>query len=215
MSPGLVARAGKLYYEEAFTGTGEVLATYRLVSVLTQLGAKIQVKRSRLITVDDLRDHDVIFLGSPFENQVLAEMHFSRRFSFEQASQPPAILWRGRIVDHNASPEHVSYGLERDPQSQVIRADYALFDVLPGPAPGRRIVVLAGITTTGTQGAADFATSADGLRQILTWNTAPTDKSGAKAFPRYFEALLRVEATKGLEAINEKLLGGSIVQPQP
>lgn len=211
LNPGLAAHAGTLYYEESFTGTGEVLATYRLANLLSAMGAKVQVKRSRLLTVDDLRNHDVIFLGSPFENQVLAEMHLRQRFSFEQPAQPP-YLWRGRIVDHKTPG--VSYGLERDPQSHVIRADYALFDVLPGPAPGRRIIVLAGITTSGTQGAAEFATSADGLRQILALEGSPRDSSGNKEIPRYFESVLRVEAEKGLEAINVKFVDGSVVQMQ-
>jgi hypothetical protein len=156
LNPALASNAGTLYYEEGLTGTGEVLATYRLASLLTALGAKVQLKRSRLINADDLQNHDVIFLGSPFDNEVLAEMRLPQRFSFEHPTHSPS-LWRGQIADHGAS-SRVSYGLERDPQSQVIRADYALFDVLPGPAPGRRIVVLAGITTTGTQGAAEFAT---------------------------------------------------------
>lgn len=211
LNPELAAHAGTLYYEEGFTGTGEVLAAYQLANLLSALGAKVQVKRSRLITVDDLRNHDVIFLGSPFENQVLADMHLPQRFSFEQPAEPP-YLWRGRIADHK-NPG-VSYGLERDPQSQVIRADYALFDVLPGPAPGRRIIVLAGISTSGTQGAAEFATSADGLRQILALDGAPRDKSGDKNFPRYFESVLRVEAEKGLDAINAKFVDGSVVQIQ-
>ncbi|MGA8215864.1 MAG: hypothetical protein WB799_19890 [Candidatus Sulfotelmatobacter sp.] len=212
LNPELVAHAGKLYYEESFTGTGEVLAAYRLASLFTQLGAKVQVKRSRLVTVDDLRNHDVIFLGSPFENEILADMHLSQRFSFVQPTQLP-FLWHGRILDHKASAEDVSYPVERDPQSQVIRADYALFDVLPGPVPGRRIVVLAGITTSGTEGAAEFATSAEGLRQILALG-GDTDKNGNKTFPRYFESLLRVEAEKGLEAIDVKFVDGSVVKVQ-
>jgi hypothetical protein len=212
LNPALAAKAGALYYEEGLTGTGEVLATYRLASLLTALGAKIQLKRSRLINADDLQNHDVIFLGSPFDNEVLAEMRLPQRFSFEQPTHPPS-LWRGQIVDHGAS-SIVSYGMERDSQSQVIRADYAVFDVLPGPAQGRRIVVLAGITTTGTQGAAEFATSADGLRQILALYGAPQDKSGGMSFPRYFECLLRVEAEKGLEAVNVKLVAGSAVPTQ-
>ncbi len=213
LNPDLVAHAGNLYYEESFTGTGEVLATYRLANLLTQLGGKVQVKRCRLVTVDDLRNHDVIFLGSPFENEILADMHLSQRFSFVEPTQPP-LLWHGRIVDHKASASAVSYALERDPQSQVIRADYALFDVLPGPAPGRRIMVLAGITTSGTEGAAEFATSADGLRQILAVGKASGSASENKTFPRYFESLLRVEAEKGLEAIDVKFVDGSIVQVQ-
>ena len=200
LNPALVAHAGTLYYEESFTGTGEVLATYRLANLLTELGAKVQVKRSRLVSVDDLLNHDVIFLGSPFENQVLADMHFSRRFSFEQPKAPP-YLWRGRIVDHKVPSAGVSYGLERDPQSQVIRADYALFDVLPGPAPGRRIIVLAGITTSGTQGAAEFATSADGLRQILALDGAPQNKSGGKMFRATLRVCFAWTLKKGLKLL--------------
>lgn len=213
LNPELAAHAGNLYYEDAFTGTGEVLATYRLANLLTQLGAKVQVKRGRLVTVDDLRNHDVVFLGSPFENEVLAEMHLPQRFSFVQPTQPP-YLWHGRIVDHKAAASDVFYGLERDPQSQVIRTDYALFDVLPGPVPGRRIVVLAGITTSGTEGAAEFATSENGLRQIWALAGNAEDKNESKAFPRYFESLLRVEAEKGLEAIDVKFVNGSVVQVQ-
>jgi hypothetical protein len=211
LNPDLVAKAGNLYYEESFTGTGEVLAAYRLANIFTQLGAKVQVKRSRLVTVDDLRNHDVIFLGSPFDDEILSDMNLPQRFSFAQPAKPP-YLWHGRIVDHKASASGLSYSLERDPQSQVIRADYALFDLLPGPVPGRRIVVLAGITTSGTEGAAEFATSAEGLRQILTLGS--TDKNGNKIFPPYFESLLRVEAEKGLEAIDIKFVNGSIVQVQ-
>jgi hypothetical protein len=221
LNPPLVAAAGNLYYEESFTGTGEVLATYRLANLLTRLGAKVQPKRSGLVTVDDLKNHDVIFLGSPFDNQVLAEMHFPQRFSFEPPTRPP-YLWRGRIVDHKATPSAISHSIERDPQSQVIRADYALFDVLPGVVPGRRILVLAGITTSGTEGAAEFATSADGLRKILALGTNLQNRghdktdgdSAGKTFPQYFESLLRVEAEKGLEAINTEFIDGSVVRSQ-
>jgi hypothetical protein len=214
MNPELAAHAGPLYYEEGFTGTGEVLATYRLASLLTKLGANVEVKRSRLVTIDDLRNRDVIFLGSPFDNEVLAEMHIQQRFSFVQPEKPP-YLWRGSIADHQAAGRGVAYGIERDPQSQVIRVDYALFDVLPSPAPGRRIVVLAGLTTSGTQGAAEFATSVTGLQQILALGKdSPQDRSKSKTFPRCFESLLRVEAEKGLEAINVSLVEGSAVELQ-
>ena len=124
------------------------------------------VKRSRLVTVDDLRNHDVIFLGLPFENQVLSEMHLPQRFAFHQPHDPP-LLWTGRILDKKAlGSQPSSYGLERDPVHHVIRADYALFNVMPGPTPGRRIITLAGLTTSGTQGATEFATSEAGLQRI-------------------------------------------------
>jgi hypothetical protein len=100
------------------------------------------------------------------------------------------------------------------PQSQVIRADYALFDVLPGPVPGRRIMVLAGITTSGTQGAAEFATSTEGLRQILGLESPPRENNRAYSFPRYFESLLRVETARGMEALSVRFADGSVVSVQ-
>jgi hypothetical protein len=211
VDPALVTRAGPLYYEKGFTGTGEVLAASRLTSLLTQLGASVRIKRSELITVDDLQSYDIIFLGSPWGNRLLEEWNTPRRFSFQMPPKPP-LLWKGVIVDAKPSSGSTrSYATERDPETQVIRAEYALFDVLPGRAPGRRIIVLAGLSTTGTEGAAEFATSADGLRHImdLEGSAQKTD-----AFPRYFEALLRVEAEKGLEAINVKYVDGSVVATQ-
>jgi hypothetical protein len=211
LNPSLAAHAGPMHYEDSFTGTGEVLAAYRLATLLTSLGAKVQVKRSRLITVNDLRDHDVVFLGSPFANQVLADMQLPQRYSFEFAQHAP-YLWHARILDQKSSSTF--YSVERDPQTQVIRADYALFDVLPGPAAGRRIMVLAGLTTSGTEGAAEFATSADGLRQVLAVLGVQGEQKTAKTFPRYFESLLRVDVEQGLEAINVKFVDGSAVQIQ-
>jgi hypothetical protein len=102
--------------------------------------------------------------------------------------------------------------LERDPHTRVIRADYAIFDVLPGMAPSRRIVILAGLTTSGTQGAAEFSTSVDGVRQILRFLGIQSGSS--RAFPAYFECLLRVEAAKGLDAMNVKYVMGGPVRAQ-
>lgn len=210
VNPSLVQHAGPLYYEDGYTGTGEVIAVHRLTSVLGALGANAIFKRSRLITVNDFRNHDVIFLGSPFENQVLGELHLPQRFIFQQPEEPP-LLWRGRILDRKARrAEPQSYQLERDPDQQIIRADYGLFNVLPGPTPGRRIVILAGLTTSGTQGAAEFATSEAGLQRIL--DVLGTRSGGRDEFPSYFECLVRVDAAKGLDAITVKYVTASKVE---
>ena len=88
----------------------------------------------------------------------------------------------------------------------MIKADYAIFSVLPGSAPDRRIMVLAGLTTSGTQGAADFAcspTALSSLRKML---------GSREAFPRYFQCVLRVETSKGLDAMQVRLVAGRVVQ---
>ncbi len=204
LNPDLASRAGTVYYEDGFTGTGEVIGVHRLTTLLESLGASVVVKRSRLVSAEDFRNHDVIFLGSPFDNEALAEMNFPQRFSFVFPKEPP-FLWRGEIVD---GKEKNGYKVERDPRDQVIRADYALFNVLPGPASGRKIMILAGLTTSGTQGAAEFATSENGLRRVL-------DVLGKdQKFPTHFESLLRVEAAKGLDAITVRYVTGNPVKVQ-
>jgi len=99
------------------------------------------------------------------------------------------------------------YQIERDSHTQSILADYALLDVLPSPAPGHRILLFAGLSTTGTQGAATFATSPEGLRQVTKLLGAP--QTGDGSLPAYFECLLRVGAVNGLDALKVNVVSCS------
>jgi hypothetical protein len=152
-----------------------------------------------MLSAADLRNHDVLFLGSPIGNAVLDRIALPKRFVFQLPHASP-YLWQGEIVDTwNASAQPHSYSVSRDSHSHVILADYALFDVFPSPTPDHRIILLAGITTTGTQGAAAFATSAVGLQQIS--ELLAKNSPGRKSLPPYFECLLRVDAVGGLDAL--------------
>ena len=193
----LAGKTGPLYYEDGFTGTGEVLAVHSLTDLLRQLGINLVVQRSRVLSATDLRNHDVLFLGSPIGNAVLDQITLPRRFVFELPHSSP-YLWQGGITDTQAGASR-SYSVTRDPHNHVILADYALFDVFPSPTPDHRIILLAGLTTTGTQGAAAFATSSVGLQQIV--DILAKNTPGRKSLPPYFECLLRVDAVGGLDAL--------------
>ncbi len=200
LSPSLVKIAGPLYYEDGYTGTGEVLSVQRLTNLLSPLGANVIVKRAPLVTISDLRNDNVIFLGSPFQNQFLADIRLGQRFIFQQPRGIP-LLWNGRLVDTTAkTARNRYYEVERDPRTHVLLADYAIFDVLPGIAPGRRIVELAGLSTSGTAGATEFAFSEAGLRQILEKLASKT--GSRKALPDHFESLLRVELVDGIDVLH-------------
>ena len=112
-----------------------------------------------------------------------------------------------------ALDEQASYQLERDANTRVIRADYALFSLFPGIAPNRRVMILAGLTTSGTQGAAEFATSDAAMSDLL--KTLAIKLGSRGAFPRYFQCLLRVEAAKGLDAMKVKYVTSKIIQSEP
>jgi len=212
LDSGLGERAGPLQYEDGFTGTGEVLAVHRLTDLLRTLNVNLIVERSRALSATDLHNYDVVFLGSPYGNRLLYQITLPKKFTFKQPNSPP-YLWQGEIIDNSSRTATTgAYGIVRDPQTHVILTDYALFDVFPSPAQGHRIMLLAGLTTTGTQGAATFATSAQGLQQVRTLLGA--SKGNSETLPANFECLLRVDAVEGLDAVKVNAVSCSSLQAE-
>lgn len=192
-NPRLVQEAGPVFFDDDHTGTGEVMAVYYLTRLFSQTDLPLTVERSQLIKTDDLRNHNVIFLGSIIENPILTGLPLDQNFVFSEPSKPPT-LWRNRIVNLHPLPgEKPFYGVERDKQTQVLRTDYSLISFLPGVAPGRKIVILGGLTTIGTQAAAQFVTSAAGAGDLLARLGTAAQGSSAKKFPPFFQAVLKVD----------------------
>jgi hypothetical protein len=191
-------RGEPLTFEDGFTGTGEVFAASSLAEMLHGMDIKMNLFRSRALPASEFSDHDIVFLGSPAVNGLLAKVNLPKRFVFRD--DPGHTLFEGEIEDTYAETSSArTFKVLRDPQTHVIQSDYGLFQVFPGPAAGHRIILLAGLTTTGTQGAAAFATSSDGLSQVrkLLGLTNPT----SAPIPEYFECLLRVDAAGGLDVL--------------
>lgn len=188
-NPRLVQEAGPVFFDDDHTGTGEVMAVYYLTRLFSETGLPLTVERSQLIKTGDLQRHNVIFLGSVAENPILTGLPLGQDFVFSEPERPPT-LWRNRIVNLHPQPgEKPYYGVERDSQSQVLRTDYSLISFLPGVAPGREIVILGGLTTIGTQAAAQFVSSADGAQDLL----ARLGISGSRKLPPFFQAVLKVD----------------------
>jgi hypothetical protein len=204
-NPELVARAGPLFYDNGYTGTGELQAVATLMSLFTQMGATPTVESSYDVTTGDLKQHNVILLGSPFQNVAVQQLPPSGDFLFED---PAALhdLWDGRIVNsHPRRGEQSIYQTERDPVTQVLKADYALITFEPGVVAGRHIVNLGGLDTTGTDGAALLATSKTGVQEIAQ-SLGPLNAPGRTGRVPAFQALLRVNLEKGYQVLDSRLL---------
>jgi len=196
-SSAAVSLLKPLYYEDGFTGTGEVFAVGSLANMLRSMNLQMILLRSPSLSASDFRDHDIVFLGSPRWNVLLYNVEVPQRFRF--ISNP--VLWQSEIEDTSATSVQARFlRVVRDAHTHVILADYALFQVFPAPSSGHRIILLAGLTTTGTQGAAAFATSANGLAQIR--KLLSTHPGREDSLPDYFECLLRVKAAGGLDALH-------------
>lgn len=99
------------------------------------------------------------------------------------------------VHDHQPTAGKASiYRLKRDPNTGQFMADYALISLLPAALPGYVRLVLAGITTLGTQAAAEFATSPSQMARLEKMRGA--SGSQTRRSP-YFQGLLEVQIRGG------------------
>jgi hypothetical protein len=204
-NPSLVAQAGQLYYENGYTGTGELQGIAMLTGLFGQMGVKATIKPSRDLTPDDLKQHNVILLGSPFQNIAVAQLLSTGDFTFENPDSRRE-QWRAQILNaHPRAGENSTYRTERDSLSQVLKTDYSLISIQPGVVPGRYIAVLGGLDTKGTEGATMFATSRPGVEE-LSRALAALGEAGAKSGTPVFQALVRVRLGKGYQVLEADLM---------
>ena len=71
--------------------------------------------------------------------------------------------------------------------------DNAIISVWPGKRAGRRVLVLSGGHTWGTQAAAEYVTEGDYLRELESHLLACRRRQGLPRHPDFFQVLLRVE----------------------
>jgi hypothetical protein len=170
---------------------GEVLAVHALDHVFNQLNHPILVKRGSLFSLDDARNNDLIFVGSPAENLTLLDLPGSQEFIFKRIESGPH---KGDLAIVNVHPEPSQPAIfyPSDP-SQPLVEDYAIVALVHGLNPARHVMILAGTTTIGTQAAVEYVCARDSVEELLRRLALP---AGAELKP--FEALLRVKVTRGV-----------------
>jgi len=195
--------AGPLFFQDDYTGVGEVLASISLFKVLEHQSDRVEVKRSHLLSTFDFQSHNVIILGSAADTHpMLGELPPPRKFVRVRSPRK----WEGSIKD--LSPEAgaaSTYTMDRDPASGVLKTDYAIVSVMPGIAPGKRILVLGGLTTSGTAAAAAILTELDGVSQLAN-KLGVKDPQTPKNWPTTFESVWRVELSRGLDVVSARVV---------
>jgi hypothetical protein len=200
-------RTNTLAYEDGYTGIGEVNAVFYLTRLLVRAGVDVRVQRVRLLTTEDLRSRNVILLGSTLENKSVGELRFKTGFEFNYPDGPHS-SWTGQILDRKPNPGRPAvYRIARDPASGVLLTDYALFSIVPGITENRRVMLLGGLTTSGTQGAADFATRAAQMDELLRSLSPHNDGS----FPSHFEAVLEIHMVRGLDPVSVRRVTSRLI----
>lgn len=173
-----------------YTGVGEVAAVHELDRVFFQLGQRLRVKRGRLLSFDDAKQNDIIFVGSPSENLSLRELPNLREFVFRRVEIPER---KGdlSIVNLNPRPGEASEFLS---SPNPLTEDYAVVGLMPGMGAGHHVLILAGITTIGTQAAVEFVCRPSQLEDLFRRLPA----GNGSAAPSAFEAVIRVKISAGV-----------------
>jgi hypothetical protein len=179
-----------------YTGVGEVLAVHQLDGVFVLFNQQLKVKRGSLFSLDDAKNNDLIFVGSPAENLTLLDIPGTREFIFQRVDSGPRKGDLGVLNAHPQAGEPKMFLASLS--SQPTTEDYAVIGLVPGIDPTRSVLILAGTTTFGTQAAAEYVCRPDALAELLR-------RLGiAKAEDlKPFEALLHVKVTHGVPVITD------------
>ena len=174
-----------------YTGVGEVLAVHELDYVFDLLRRRIRVKRGSLFSLDDAKNNDLIFIGSPSENLTLLEIPGTQDFLFQRMSSGPR---KGdlAIVNVHPQPEEPKEFLAT-PSGEPLTEDYAVVALVRGLNPAQSVLILAGTTTIGTQAAVEYVCRQNSVEGLLL-RLSVSDTGELKPF----EAVVQVKVTRGV-----------------
>lgn len=165
-----------------YTGTGEVASVHELTKLFDAHHSDFILKRSLLVTWDEARWKNLIFIGSTAENPSLKVLPTTTDFTITANAQEAG------FVNHHPKPgEPAVFTRPEHPHTK----DYAVIALLPGVEQGRRMLIFSGLTTLGTQAAVEFACRPESAAQLQ-------NAIGSNGETHPFEALLEVTLSGGV-----------------
>jgi hypothetical protein len=179
-----------------YTGVGEVLAVHELDHVFALLGRPILVKRGSLLSLDDAKNNNLIFLGSPAENLTLREIPSTQEFVFQRLTSGGR---KGDLAILNMHPQAGEPdAFVASPSNLPLTEEYSVIARVREGNPAQSVVILAGTTTIGTQAAAEYICSPQSLQDLLHRLNVATAVD-----LKPFEAVLRVKVARGVPVAME------------
>jgi hypothetical protein len=168
---------------ETYTGVGELESVYDLTELFEQHHSHFLLKSSRLVTWDQARSSNLIFIGSIAENASLSVLSVGQDFTMRVGEG-----YAGFVNQRPRPGEATFYSRPEHPLTR----DLAVITAQPGPTPGRKVLAFSGLGTLGTQAAVEFVCRRDTLDQLLKRVSGPNSEI------RPFEALLETSIAGGV-----------------
>ena len=161
-----------------FTSVGETLGVVSLCDMFNSVGQKCEVQQSRLVNLDEIKAENAILLGG---NQAWSGRVFLNPNGFR--------FQNGVITNNNPQPgEQAIYKPEFDSVTNQLRRDYALVLMLPNETGDRRVLLIYGIYTQGSQAAIEYLINPERMAELRRklLELSPDHRT----IPSYFQLLL-------------------------
>jgi hypothetical protein len=167
---------------DSYTGIGELISVHELTKMFDRHHAEFVLKRSPLVTWDQARSRNLIFIGSVAENASLKLLPSTQDFTLTATADAAG------VVNHH--PKQGEPQVYLRPEHPLTR-DYAIIALLPGVQPENRMFVFSGLTTLGTQAAMEYALDPDTVAELMR-------QVSSERQIHNFEALLEVSIRGGV-----------------
>jgi len=161
-----------------FTSVGETLGVVNLCEMFSTFGQKCVVQQSRLVNLDEIKNDNAILLGG---NQAWSGRVFVNTDGFQ---------FQGGVIFNRKpqSGEQAVYKPEFDAVTNHLTRDYAVVLLLPNETKDKRVLLVYGIYTQGSQAALEYLTNPERMSELRKALVAASPDH--KMLPSFFQLLL-------------------------
>ncbi len=191
LSPFVDAQAlrelGPFVFNYSWGPVGMASEVHHLTKLFAASGREISLRPNRRFDPNDAGYSNLVVLG----DRVMEELWNRPPFTFEPPPSDKTArdvsmrrMPHRRIHNHSPAPGEPEYfTVEHSDETSAREVDYGLFAFVPGPTPGSRIAVCAGITTFAEWGVTQYVTSETGANELIERLGSP--------LPEFFYAVVR------------------------
>jgi hypothetical protein len=180
------ASLARLLQNRNYTNAAEMAMAAQMIHHKGEHGRRMHLRSSRDMQFSDVKNENVILLGSTIGNPWVKLFSDKLNFEFELDANQRG-LYRNRTP---RSGEQATYAMTT--RSGETGEAYAVVAFLPNVNRNGHVLLIGGTTSEGTQAGGEFIM--DQARASKALEEMGVDPSGP---PRYFELLLKTKAVAG------------------
>jgi len=169
---------------DIYTGVGETNGVYLVSQFFWGMSSRLKVSRTQRVVWQDLKDSNLIFLSSMRFQTLAKELPYPSDFVINPGIEGHVMNLRPLPGEKSEYRREVSPGMENA---------FSVITLWPGKLPNRRVMVLSGNTTWGTQAAAEYVTEAEHLRRLNTHLDECNRQHKRRRHAPFFQILIAAE----------------------